>query len=320
MPIVDMPLEKLKEYNGISPRPADFDEYWEKALKELEGCSLDYTLEKAEFQVSGVECYHLYFTGIGGARIHCKFLKPADIAGRIPAVVMFHGYQGHCGDWFEKLPYAYNGMAVAAMDVRGQAGLSEDNLVVMGNTVRGHIVRGVDEESPEKLAFRYIYLDTVQIVRILMNMDFIDENRIGAAGLSQGGALTIACAALEPRVKIAAPACPFLCDFKRVWEMDLAVGAYEEISRYFRIQDPMHKREDKFWERLGYIDLQYLAPRIKAKTTFFTGLMDTVCPPSAQFAAYNKITAEKDMIIYPDYAHENYPQYQEQTLLLMKNL
>ena len=33
--------------------------------------------------------------------------------------------------------------------------------------------------------------------------------------------------------------------------------------------------------------------------------MDTVCPPSTQFAAYNKIEAKKDILIYPDYAHEN---------------
>ena len=39
----------------------------------------------------------------------------------------------------------------------------------------------------------------------------------------------------------------------------------------------------------------------------FTGLMDTVCPPSTQFAAFNKITAKKDVAIYPDYAHESLP-------------
>lgn len=106
--LIDMPLEELKRYNGISPRPRDFDDYWDKALKELDMCSLDYTLEKAEFQIPGVECYHLYFTGLGGAKVHCKFLKPSNMTGKIPAVAMFHGYQGHSGDWFDKLPdYAH---------------------------------------------------------------------------------------------------------------------------------------------------------------------------------------------------------------------
>jgi cephalosporin-C deacetylase len=35
------------------------------------------------------------------------------------------------------------------------------------------------------------------------------------------------------------------------------------------------------------------------------GLMDTICPPSTQFAAYNKIEAKKSLAIYPDFGHEN---------------
>ena len=44
--------------------------------------------------------------------------------------------------------------------------------------------------------------------------------------------------------------------------------------------------------------------RVKAKVRMFTGLMDTICPPSTQFAAYNAIPSEKDYVIYPDYGHE----------------
>lgn len=38
-----------------------------------------------------------------------------------------------------------------------------------------------------------------------------------------------------------------------------------------------------------------------------TGLMDTICPPSTQFAAYNKINSRKEVIIYPDFGHEWLP-------------
>ena len=51
-------------------------------------------------------------------------------------------------------------------------------------------------------------------------------------GGSQGGALTIACAALEPRVKKLAPVFPFLSDYRRVWEMDLAKDAYAELRPF----------------------------------------------------------------------------------------
>ena len=49
----------------------------------------------------------------------------------------------------------------------------------------------------------------------------------------------------------------------------------------------------------------------------FTGLMDNICPPSTQFAAYNKITAPKDVKIYPDFAHVGYPDSDEMTMQFM---
>lgn len=38
-----------------------------------------------------------------------------------------------------------------------------------------------------------------------------------------------------------------------------------------------------------------------------TGLRDTICPPSTQYAAYNKINSKKAIIRYPDYGHEYLP-------------
>ncbi len=37
MPMLDMPMGKLLKYKGQSPRPKDFDKYWSRALKELDG-------------------------------------------------------------------------------------------------------------------------------------------------------------------------------------------------------------------------------------------------------------------------------------------
>jgi cephalosporin-C deacetylase len=37
------------------------------------------------------------------------------------------------------------------------------------------------------------------------------------------------------------------------------------------------------------------------------GLMDEICPPSTEFAAYNRMTCAKSLVIYPDFAHESLP-------------
>jgi cephalosporin-C deacetylase len=143
------------------------------------------------------------------------------------------------------------------------------------------------------------------LARIVMGLDYVDETRVGAVGGSQGGALTVACAALVPEIKLCAPIYPYLSDYKRVWEMDLDKAAYEGLRYYFRFFDPRHEREDEIFTKLGYIDIQFLAPRIKAKVMMATGLMDTICPPSTQFAMYNKLTCEKSYVLYPDFGHEN---------------
>lgn len=316
MPLIDMPLEELKQYHGRNPQPDDFDAYWESALQEMRSTEPMLELVPASFSAPGVECFDLYFTGVRGARVHVKYLRPKNVSEPHPAVLMFHGYSGNAGDWMDKLSYTSLGYSVFAMDARGQGGLSEDTGGVVGTTLNGHIIRGLDDE-PNNLLFRHIFLDTAELASIAMGMPEVDAARIGATGWSQGGALTLACASLEPRIKLAAPVYPFLCDYLRVWEMDLAVGAYQELKNYFRNHDPQHLRHDEIFRRLGYIDLQYLVPRIQSTLLMGTGLMDTICPPSTQFAAFNKITSDKNIEIYPDFGHEGLPGMQDKILTFM---
>jgi cephalosporin-C deacetylase len=305
MPLFEMPLEELRSYNGRNPKPADFEAYWDRALRELEATEARPELIPRPNPARFAECFDLWFTGVGGARIHAQYARPRT-NGPHPAVLKFHGYSGNAGDWFDMLPWTGQGVAIAAMDARGQGGLSEDVGGVTGTTFRGQIVRGLSD-SPDKLLFRQIFLDTVQLARVVMQLPEIDPKRIGATGASQGGGLTLACAALEPRIARAAPVFPFLCDYQRVWEMDLAREAYEELTYYFKRFDPTHEREHEIFTRLGYIDVQHLTDRIAARVLMTTALMDMVCPPSSQFAAYNKIKSEKEMILYPDFGHEDLP-------------
>ncbi len=319
MPLVDMSLEQLQTYAGRNPKPADFDAYWDKALAEMRALDPQVELTPHALDAPFAECFDLRFTGVGGARVYAKYLRPKNASEPHPALLQFHGYSGSSGDWADKLNYVARGFSVAALDCRGQGGRSEDTGGVRGNTHRGHIIRGLDD-TPDKLLFRQIYLDCAQLANIVMQRPEVDAERVGATGGSQGGGLTLACAALEPRIKRAAPIFPFLCDYQRVWEMDLAVGAYEELRQFFRMFDPRHEREAEVFDRLGYIDNQHLAPRIRAEVMMAVGLMDTVCPPSTQFAAYNRIPSKKSLLIYPDYGHEGLPGVNDRIYDFMASL
>jgi len=322
MPLTfDKPLHELRTYTGINPRPADFDAYWDESLRELDVQDSQVKLRPNNtLPLRNAECFDLWFTGVGGARVHAKYVRPRNLKTPAPAILAFHGYTGNAGDWTDKLAYVSEGFCIAALDCRGQGGASEDNLQIKGNTHHGHIIRGLDDPNPKNLLFRHIFLDTAQLARIVMSFPEVDPARVGAMGGSQGGALTLACAALEPRIRLAAPVVPFLCDYKRVWEMDLTKDAYQELRTWFRWFDPTHEREEEVFTRLGYIDLQFLAPRIKADVLFLMSLMDTICPPSTQFAAYNKITALKELVLYPDYGHETLPGQADRIFRFMQKL
>lgn len=319
MPLLDMPLDQLRAYTGINPKPHDFDARWDASLAELDALDPQVECVPAAFQTDVVNAYHLYFTGTGGARVHAKLLVPKGLTAPAPALLHFHGYSGRSGDFSEYLQFAASGFVVAALDCRGQAGMSQDVITTTGPTLHGHIIRGLNDEF-EQMYYRNVFLDTAMLARVVMNMPEVDADRLGAYGGSQGGALTLACAALAPQVRYAAPAYPFLSDYQRVWEMDMDVSAYDELRKYFRQFDPLHEREREVFTNLGYIDIQHLMARVKANVLMAVGLMDSITPPSTCYAAFNRITSPKEDVVYPDFGHEGLPGWLDRVYLHLQNL
>ena len=315
----DMPLEKLKSYKGSTPKPQDFDLFWDTKLIDVTNIDPKVEIIPSKFQTSFAECFDLYFTSTKNARIHAKLVHPKKSTTPNPAIIMFHGYAGDSGDWSDKLAFAAEGFTVAALDCRGQGGISEDVGGTTGGTMRGHIIRGLDGPADDML-FTQIFLDTALLTKIVMDMDSVNQKRVGVTGSSQGGGLSLACASLVPEVKLVAPVYPFLSDYKRVWEIDQAKDAYFELQDYFKKFDPLHLREEEVFTKLGYIDIQNLTSRIKGDVMMATGLMDTICPPSTQFAAYNKISSNKKHILYPDFGHEKLPGFPDIIFEFMRSL
>ena len=91
--------------------------------------------------------------------------------------------------------------SVAALDCRGQDGQFEDVGGIEGNTLHGYIIRGLSGAFAgfsQKLLFRQLFLDTAQLVKIVVDLPAVDCNRVVAMGGGQGGALTVTSADLEP--------------------------------------------------------------------------------------------------------------------------
>jgi cephalosporin-C deacetylase len=168
--------------------------------------------------------------------------------------------------------------------------------------------------NPDTYYYRYVYADALRALELLANRDEVDESRLAITGVSQGGGLTLAAAALSPRTIIAAlPDIPFLCDYRRAIAITPA-GPYPEIPLF--LKSFPHLQEDAM-RTLSYFDNLNLAPWIKCRTVISNCLWDDICPPSTIFAVYNHMTAEKQMEIYPYHKHEVPYEHQEVRLRVL---
>lgn len=301
----EMSSEELLTYQGTNPRPADFDQFWEKSLIELAATEPETEFAEAtDFPLPFAKTEHLYFTGTGGYRVHAKVIRPHQAEG--PAVLIFHGYGGEQPKWVDLVSYAARGFTVAALDVREQVAFRTKSQQDNSFSLRNHLVEGLDG-GPEALLYRHVFLDTRRLADIIGALPEVDPTRIGTTGWSQGGGLSLVCAALTPEIKYTASVYPFLIDYQRAWELNLEKGPYDEITTWFRKRDPRHLREQEVFTTLGYIDVQHLAARVQAEVTLYIGLEDQTCPPSTQYAAYNKLAGPKQLRVYPDFGHDDLP-------------
>ncbi|HBE04296.1 MAG: acetylesterase [Spirochaetes bacterium GWF1_41_5] len=317
MPIFDMSIDKLKKYKGSTPRPDDFKNFWNDGLKEISHLDPEPEYRKIDFPALNAEVYDLFFTGVKNARIHALHIRPKNIKTPGPAIIEFHGYSGSHGDIAPKLKWIQQGYSVFSLDVRGQGGKSEDPGGVIGNTLRGHIIRGI--EYSQSLLFRQVFLDGVLLVRLASACSFVDKKSLATTGGSQGGGLALAVAALCPEIGRCAAQFPFLGDYYRAWELNCG-SAFEEIREWFRRFDPEHKREKEIFNRLGYIDVHNLAPMIKAQVLTCVCLEDNSVPPSTVFSIYNNIKSKKEIVIYPDFKHESILGWEDRVFCFLSEL
>jgi cephalosporin-C deacetylase len=142
--------------------------------------------------------------------------------------------------------------------------------------------------------------DAVRAVEAARANPRVDAARVMVAGGSQGGALTLAVAGLVEDLALAMPEVPFLCHFERAIEIT-GDNPYGEIVGYLR----QHRdRREQILTTLSYFDGVNFTKRSKVPAYYSVGLMDTICPPSTVYAAYNALTAPKDIEVYYYNNHE----------------
>ncbi len=303
MAFYDLPLDQLKQYKPVREEPADFDAFWAATLAEARAQPLAAHFEPVDFKLQTLDCFDVTFAGYGGQPIKGWLMLPRQRSGRLACVVEYIGYGGGRGLPFNWLAWGSAGFAHLVMDTRGQgttwlAGDTPDAQSAATPHYPGFMTDGILD--PQTYYYRRVFTDAVRAVEAARSHPAIDGSRVAVTGGSQGGGIALAAAGLEPAAAVVMPNVPFLCHYRRATEITDEYP-YREIAGYCKIH---RDKVATVFKTLAYFDGVNFAGRCKAQALFSVGLMDTICPPSTVFAAYNHFAGPKDIRVWTYNNHE----------------
>ncbi len=266
---------------------SDFKKFWDNNLRELAKVAPNYKLTHIpDASKLDYDMYLVEMRSFGNELIKGYYAKPKR-EGRHPVIVEYMGYGSS--------PYypnqTWDGFAYFVLSIRGQA------LNLPENKYGTWITYGL--QSKDDYYYRGAFLDVVRALDFVCSRPEIDAERIAVRGGSQGGALSFAAAALDKRVKVAAPNIPFLSDYTDYFR--IASWPKSDFDAY--MQNHSEVKWEEVYGLLSYFDIKNLAQWIECPVIMGIGVQDEVCPPHINFAAYNQLRSEKEWMAFPEFGH-----------------
>jgi cephalosporin-C deacetylase len=302
MPHFDLPLHELRRHVSETPEPDGLDAFWSETLADAAQRPVDATFAPAATPLTVLETHDVRFTGYGGDRIAGWLHRPAGTSEQLPCVVEYIGYGGGRGLSHQHALWASAGFAHLVMDTRGQGSSWSVGVTADPNAGEaahpGFLTRGIAD--PHGFYYRRLFVDAVRAVDAAREHPGVDASRVAVAGVSQGGGLSIAVAALRDDLSACIPEVPFLADIRRATEITEA-DPYAEVVRYLKVH---RDHVEDALRTLSFFDVALLGRRAAAPALFSVGLMDEICPPSTVYAAYNAYGGPKQIAEYPYNDHE----------------
>ena len=278
-----------------TPDTPDFDEFWAENLKALRSREIKSEVEPvADPKIrSGVNVYKVQLDN-GEIRANGYLLVPADAKpGSLPIIAMFNGASTIGGFYasLDNMTAAYRALVfnMNLHDIPADIPRSEWGKWRKSEEIRDYMYR--DTSDPRKYRIFKIFMRVALTLEYLKSRPEWNQKTIITRGGSLGGAQSLTAAYFEPKVVLCVANAPALCDH---------FGADRRQSPgwpnlFVRLKN---KPEELAAARkaMRYFDMVNFAKRIKCRVAMSTGFIDTICPPTSDYAVYNSLSCEKSIV------------------------
>lgn len=309
--VVSANYSELQDFN-IAIRPtdivsppdmqSDFQTFWNKALADLAAVAPQYKLTKIDSKsTSKRNVYLVEMQSVDngdGTPVTIRGYYAEPVApGTYPVVISQNGYDSDA----TTTPYIMDGdsnpewieliMSNRGQLINNRTPYQADN--IYGDWFQYHF------GNRDTYYYRGAYMDVVRSIDFIASRQKAQQQNIFMQGGSQGGAFTLAGAALDHRLNAIAPSIPFMGDFPDYFQ----VGNWPAYPARQQ-QTALGMADEEMYRFLSYFDTKNLATLITCPVILASGLQDPVCPPHTHFAPYNNLgSAEKQLVVYPQNQH-----------------
>jgi cephalosporin-C deacetylase-like acetyl esterase len=285
--------------------PADFDNFWEKAKEDLAKIPMDAKMTlMPERCTEKTNVYHVNLQNYRlGARLYGILCVPKK-EGKYPALLQVPGagVRAYGGD----IATAEKGVITFQIGIHGvPVDMNPTVYTDLGaGPLSGYFNYNMDDK--DRFYYKRVYLGCVRANDFLTSLPQYDGSNLAVTGGSQGGALSIITTALDSRVKSLGAFYPALSDVTGY--LFARAGGW---PHYFdKANRSANEKKDKI-ATLSYYDVVNFARRVKVPGYYSWGYNDETCPPTSMYAAYNVISAPKELYLALDTGHWTYPEQGE---------
>jgi len=271
---------------GITtPRPADFDAFWDGKLAAQAKIPINPVLTPVETDVPGVTLSIFELDALG-SKARGYIAKPVG-DGRFPAVIQLQ-YAG---------VYALNAGAVARRAAEGWLIINVDSHDKVPSDPSGNIPRtyqAIGNTDRETSYFLKMYLRDSRVLDYLLTRADWDGKTIVLMGGSMGGQQSLALAGLRPEKISAVLVC-------------VPAGADSNGDLHGRKAGYPNWPSDNpdVMKTALYFDTVNFASRIKAPVLAGMGFIDTISPPAGVWTLLNQIPGPVEALPMIESEHDN---------------